>query len=434
LAQETLADEVRSAEDRDRRENAPAQPVGQNIQDHRRNQPPSPPPAKRSFWTRTPVILIGALLLGIGAFFGISHLAYSAAHESTDDAFIEAHVASLAPKVSGIATAVLFTDNQWVTNGELLVEIDPRDYETRAAQKRASVESAEANRKTYLASYELVRTRVETARASAAQTRAEAEAAKATADRAASDFQRAQQLRQQNVASAAEFDVARAAAENARASFVAAQAKAAADQSRVAEAEAQMEAARNLLATASAQKSLAAAELESAQLDVSYTKIFAPSSGRVARRAVEVGTYLQIGQRICALVPSNVWVVANFKETQLARMRVGQPAVLHLDAFPDRAYRGHVESVQAGSGARFSLLPPENAVGNYVKVVQRVPAKIVFDEPLLTPNAVGPGMSVMPTVEVSTHQLSKAVIVLLAAGISIVIAALWWILARRKQS
>lgn len=400
----------------------------------REKTPPEPRPSKPPFWSRIPVILVGTLLLGVGAFYAVSHLAYSAAHEETDDAFVEAHVVSIGPKVSGIVSAVHVVDNQMVTNGQLLFEIDPRDYQARLAQKKATAASAEANRKTYIASFELMRNRLETSRASAAETKAEAEASGALATRGALDLQRSEQLRSQNVASAAELDAARATAQNAAASFTAAKAKAAADASRVTEAEAQLEAARNLLATASAQKEQAAAELESAQFDVSYATLAAPSAGRVTRKAVERGSYVQVGQRVCALVPTNVWVIGNFKETQLAKMRVGQPASIHIDAFPSREYRGHVESVQAGSGARFSLLPPENAVGNFVKVVQRVPVKLVFDEPLDTPNAVGPGMSVVPSVQVSGHPMAQTIVILIAVGIALVIGVLWLWLARRKAA
>jgi membrane fusion protein (multidrug efflux system) len=140
--------------------------------------------------------------------------------------------------------------------------------------------------------------------------------------------------------------------------------------------------------------------MEQAQLDVSYTKVAAPVDGRVTRRIVEKGAYVQTGESLLALVPTNVWVVANFKETQLAHMRPGQPVRIRVDACSKRDFKGKVDSLQAGTGARFSLLPPENAVGNYVKVVQRVPVKIVFDEPLDPQMDIAPGMSVEPEVKV----------------------------------
>ena len=136
-------------------------------------------------------------------------------------------------------------------------------------------------------------------------------------------------------------------------------------------------------------------------MNLSYTTVVAPRDGRVTRRTVEQGAYLQTGQALLAVVPDDIWVVANFKETQLEHMRPGQPVTIHVDAYPQHEFKGKVDSLQAGSGARFSLLPPENAVGNYVKVVQRIPVKIVFDEPIDTTNFdLAPGLSVEPKVRV----------------------------------
>ena len=140
--------------------------------------------------------------------------------------------------------------------------------------------------------------------------------------------------------------------------------------------------------------------MRQAELNLSYTKIYAAESGRITRKSVEAGNYVQVGQTLLSIVPDNVWVVANFKENQLGHMRPGQPATIRIDAYPDKIFKGHVESIQAGSGARFSLLPPENATGNYVKVVQRVPVKILIDEPPDPHHVLGPGLSVLPEVKV----------------------------------
>jgi len=140
--------------------------------------------------------------------------------------------------------------------------------------------------------------------------------------------------------------------------------------------------------------------VEQAQLDLSYTRLSAPVAGHIAHKNVAVGDYVQIGQNLMALVPNDVWVTANFKETQLDHMRAGQPVEIDIDAYPERTFRGHVDSIQAGSGAVFALLPPENATGNYVKVVQRVPVKIVLDDPSNARRLLGPGMSVVPYVRI----------------------------------
>jgi membrane fusion protein, multidrug efflux system len=161
-------------------------------------------------------------------------------------------------------------------------------------------------------------------------------------------------------------------------------------------------------------------EVDSALLNVSYTKIFAPCDGRVTRKQVEPGDYLQAGQTIFSIVPREVWVTANYKESQLRDMQPGQKAIVSIDALGGREFRAHVDSVQDGSGAAFSLLPPENAVGNYVKVVQRVPVKIVFDEPLPADRTIGPGLSVVPYVVTLSfhlpHGVTAIVAVILAAG------------------
>jgi membrane fusion protein (multidrug efflux system) len=152
--------------------------------------------------------------------------------------------------------------------------------------------------------------------------------------------------------------------------------------------------------TAAAGVQQAEARLQQAELNLSYTKIVAPRSGRVTGRTVQLGNYVQPGQALLTLVPDEMWVIANFKETQLTDLRPGQAADVRVDAYPNRKFKGHVDSLQAGSGAQFSLLPPENAVGNYVKVVQRIPVKIVFDEPLPPDLDIAPGMSVVPQVRV----------------------------------
>jgi membrane fusion protein (multidrug efflux system) len=157
---------------------------------------------------------------------------------------------------------------------------------------------------------------------------------------------------------------------------------------------------RSQVETSAAEVGQAQAAVRQAELNLSYTKIFAPQAGRITRKSVEPGNYVQVGQTLFSIVPDQLWVVANFKETQLRYMRPGQPATIKVDAYPDQVFKGHVDSVQAGSGAAFSLLPPENATGNYVKIVQRVPVKIVFDHPPDPTHPLGPGMSVEPEVKV----------------------------------
>jgi membrane fusion protein (multidrug efflux system) len=238
-------------------------------------------------------------------------------------------------------------------------------------------------------------------------------------------------LRKQNTISQQEFDSMQAAAQQAEANLNAAQQKAAADESKINEAGAQLNATEAGVSMALAQFRQAQTSVQSAQLDVSYTKIFAPSDGRVTRKAVEPGDYVQTGQTLLSIVPNEVWVVANFKETQLKHMKPGQPALVEIDAL-GKTLRAHVDSIQAGSGARFSLLPPENATGNYVKVVQRVPVKIVFDEPLPADHTIGPGLSVSPGVQVSSLSLPDWAMALAAIILAFAAAMGFRAVLRRK--
>jgi membrane fusion protein (multidrug efflux system) len=384
-----------------------------------KSPPASPPPpptvnsrqlAKlNSPWFIWPATIALAVLL----FFGLGYLIDVLTHESTDDAFIAAHVVSVAPRISGQVSAVHVLDNEMVRSNELLVEIDPADYSTTAAQKQSSADASEANYKTVLAALDLMAVKVATAQATADQSKADADAAEATDARAQADFQRMEKLRTENTISAQEFDSAQAAVKEADANLAAAKQKAVADASRINEAKATQTATEASVTMALAMFRQAQTTVQSAQLDLSYTKIFAPCDGRVTRKAVEPGNYVQVGQQLMSIVPAEIWIVANFKESQLKKMKPGQLVLVAIDALGGKNFRAHVDSVQAGSGAAFSLLPPENATGNYVKVVQRVPVKILFDEPLPADHTIGPGLSVTPDVRVASFALPEWAIGLL---------------------
>ena len=380
------------------------------------SNPPPPPQlngAKLAKLNSSLFIWPATGVLAVLLFFGLDYLVTAFTHESTDDAFIEGHVVSIAPRISGQVAAVHVLDNQLVRSNDLLIEIDPADYSTAASQKQSSADAQEANYKVVLAAFDLMTVKVATAEATSDQSKADAEAAQATDARAQADFQRSQELRKQNTISQQEFDAAQAAVREADANLAAAKQKAVADVSKIDEARAQLAATKAGISMALAQFQQAQTAVQSAQLDLSYTKIFAPGDGRVTRKSVEPGDYVQTGQTLFSIVPNDVWVVANFKETQLKHMRPGQPALIEIDAL-GKSLRGHMDSVQAGSGARFSLLPPENATGNYVKVVQRVPVKILFDEPLPADHTIGPGLSVTPSVHVSGFEIPGLAIALLA--------------------
>ena len=373
-----------------------------------------------------------AALAGL-LYFALSYLNGYLTHESTDDAFVEGHVVSIAPRISGQVLAVHVLDNQLVHSNDLLVEIDPADYATTAAQKQSAADAQESSYKLALAGFDLMRAKVTTAGAAAQESKADTAAAAAAATRAKADFERSQELRQQNTISLQEFDSAQAVAQQAEANLNAARQKAAADESRITEAGAQLNATEAGVSMALAQFRQAQTGVQSAQLDLSYTKIVAPSDGRVTRKAVETGDYVQTGQTLLSIVPTEVWVVANFKESQLKHMKPGQPVLVEIDAL-GKTLRAHVDSIQAGSGARFSLLPPENATGNYVKVVQRVPVKIVFDEPLPAGHTIGPGLSVTPDVQVSTFSLPDWALALVAIILAGAAAIVFRSALRRKMN
>jgi membrane fusion protein (multidrug efflux system) len=422
--------------------------------------------------------LIGAaIVLLIIAVLGIRYWLYARSHESTDDAFIDGHIIQISPKASGYVLKVYVTDNQQVKAGDLLVELDARDYETRLDQAKAALDAGLAQQHQAQTQVTLTRVNtranvqqaaagvtqarsgvagsragaaaersrinqaaagVSTAQANVEQSRAQLAAAQAEAKRANADVLRYQELYSKDEISRQQLDAAIAAAHTADAQVEAARQRVAATEAQVNEArsaeaaqaqnarraqtqitgaQAQVSEAQGRLAQANtapqqvavseAQARTAGANLESlraavaqAELELSYTKVYAPEAGRVTRKAVEMGALVQVGQPLMAVVPGDVWVTANFKESQIGKIRPGEPAELRVDAYPDKTFRGHVDSIQAGTGARFSLLPAENATGNYVKVVQRVPVKIVFDESPDPQRLLAPGMSVVPEVKV----------------------------------
>jgi membrane fusion protein, multidrug efflux system len=306
-------------------------------------------------------------------------------YESTDDAFIQGHIIQLSPKVAAQVTRVLIDDNQEVNQGDVLIELDPRDF-------AVAVQQAQANEAAARGRLQQAQAQLTAAQAAVAQAHAQVVVAEATAVNAQADLHRYQSV-SANAVSRQQVDSAVAAARTANAQVDAARQQLAATHAQVAVATSQV-------ATTAAEVEQAQAQVRQAQLNLSYTKIFAPAAGRVTQKTVEPGDYVQTGQALFALVPHDVWVVANFKETQLTAMRPGQPAQIVVDTYPHHPFKGHVESLQMGTGAAFSLLPPENATGNYVKVVQRVPVKIVFDEPPDTVHLLAPGMSVVPEVKI----------------------------------
>jgi len=328
-------------------------------------------------------ILAAAAALVVALAAGVYYFRFVLPYESTDNAFIEGYVIPLASQVPGRVAELLVTDNQVVKQGDVILKIDPRDYEASLAQARADLAAAHSR-------VEQAKAQVKASEAKVAQAQATVVAADAENQRAADDLKRYQSV-DSTAVSKSSFDAAQSQARSAGANLEAAR-----SQANAAEADVTLSEAGVVTASAAVQQ--AEAKVRQAELNLSYTQVTAPEDGHVTRRVVEMGAYIQPGQSLMAIVPRRYWVIANFKETQLTRMRVGQPVEVVVDAYPDRVFKGHVESIQNGAGARFSLFPPENATGNYIKVVQRVPVKIVLDVDPDAELALGPGMSVDPKV------------------------------------
>jgi membrane fusion protein (multidrug efflux system) len=377
------------------------------------------------------LIFIGLLIL-IGVFFLWRYLA---SYEATDDAQVDGHVNSVSARVSGHVVSLNVQDNQYVEKGTVLVEIDPSDYEVAVAQARAEYADAEAQAS--VAGINVPITNVNTssqvsgaqagvtgAQAGIAAARQQLDAAKAQIAEAdanntkeQNDLVRYKLLIDKQEISQQQYDQAVASAQAAAATLKAARANADAFAAQIEQAQSKLQQAnadlrnagtapqtmRAMHARAESAQAFAnqkKAALDQAELNLQYTKVIAPVSGAVSNRTVEVGQNVQPGQEMMKVIPlgeGDLWVTANFKETQLKKMKPGLPADIAVDA-TGKTYKGHVDSIAGASGARFSLLPPENATGNYVKVVQRIPVKIVFDRDETKGHELRPGMSVVPKV------------------------------------
>jgi membrane fusion protein, multidrug efflux system len=344
--------------------------------------PPKPP-----FYKRPKLMLVLGISLVVLVVAGIGWWLYARQYQSTDDAFIDGHIIPISPNVSAIVAAVHIDDNFRVKQGDLLVELDPRDFQVVVDQTNANANSAREK----LAQ---AQAEVEVSNANVDQARAEVIVAQAVADNANNQYERFLHLEKQ-ARSQQQLDDATATLKSDQAQVEAAKAKLSATQASASSAVVSVK-------LAATDVDRATADLKQAQIDLDYCKIFAPEDGLITRKNVEPGSYVEKGQPLFSIVPTAVWVTANFKETQLGRMEPGQPVTIEVDAYSDRKFQGKVESIQNGSGSRFSLLPPENATGNYVKVVQRIPVKIIFDpgETDIKDYLLAPGMSVEPQVKV----------------------------------
>jgi membrane fusion protein (multidrug efflux system) len=361
---------------------------GEDEEDGDEEEDSGPPLYKKPvFWII--LIVVAVVLIVGGTLFWLHKRQYA----TTDDAFVDAHIVRIAAEVQGKLTQVADIDNRHVKAGTLLATIEP--YASAASLDQARAQAAQAD-----AGIQQAEAQVVSAQAQQGQAEAQARDPEAQAVKAAADLQRYLALQKLDAAavSGTQIDQAREAAKSSAA-------QAAAARRAIDNAAAQVAVARKQVKASAAQKQAAEAQIRSAQVTVGHLDIRAPVSGQVVNRNVNLGSYVSSGTQLMAIVPDQIWVTANFKETQLAHMAIGQRVWLRVDAFPDVEFDGHVDSIQRGAGQAFALLPPQNATGNYVKVVQRVPVRILFDRPRRDspdPHAfpIGPGMSVVPTVKV----------------------------------
>jgi membrane fusion protein, multidrug efflux system len=328
---------------------------------------------------------IGATVLATALIGGYIYWDYAERFESTDDAFIAARQTALAPKVAGYITAVPVGDNDHIAVGDEIARIDDRDYRIALDQAEAQVAAAQA-------SIENIDAQLQVQQAQIAANEAQVEQAQAALVFAEQQNARYQELAQKGSGTVQNAQQYSSQLRQQQAALASVQATLKLAQRQIEALKAQRNSAVASLAQAKAQR-------DQAQLNLSYTRVTAAQPGRVVNLTAAVGQFAQPGTNLTNFVPDRIWVTANFKEIQLDRMRPGEPVTLAIDAYPERVIRGHVDSVQPGSGTAFSLLPAQNATGNYVKIVQRVPVKIVMDDPP-TDVALGPGMSVVPTVRV----------------------------------
>ena len=348
--------------------------------------PKKPPLYKRPLFWVILIVVLSALVIG-----SVLYWLHARKYESTDDAFVDAHIVRVSTTVAGTLVQVADVDNRHVDAGRLLAVVEPTGPQAQVAEAQANVQAA-------IAQVQQAQAQVDAAIASRRQAVAQSLSPLANAQKAAQDLARYEALARLDRAAVAgqQLDQARA---NARSTA----AEAAAARRQIDNADAQVAVARRQVAAVAATVGARRAQVQQAQVTLGNARLTAPVSGQVVNRQVNLGSYVGPGTQLMAIVPDQIWITANFKETQLQNMRIGQPVSISVDAYPGIEFRGVVDSIQRGAGQAFQLLPAQNATGNYVKVVQRVPVRILFDirhGPDPRHYAIGPGMSVVPTVEV----------------------------------
>jgi membrane fusion protein (multidrug efflux system) len=344
-------------------------------------------------------LTVSSAIAVVGIIIIYFYITYKKTHITTDDAFVEGRIHVIASKIPGTVKVIHVEDNQYVEKGDLLVEIDEIDYEVKVREAESALNAERSKFTEILTRIDVAHKQLSELQFRVDSARANLELQKANLDQAGRDIKRAENLFKNEVISKEQLEKT-----TTRFDVNSAQVRAAKEQLKQAEAslETQKAIIKQEEVALQSQGSLVKqkeALLKTAELNRSYTKIYAPSNGHITKKSVETGNQIQPGQPLIALVPLNdIWVVANYKETQLEKVKPGQRVRIKVDTYPGKVFEGKVESIMAGTGAAFSLFPPENATGNYVKVVQRIPVKIILDKTTNPDHVLRVGMSVVPTI------------------------------------
>lgn len=347
---------------------------------------------------KTAIIVFGAIVL-ISAISLAIYLPYKASHITTDDAFITGRIHTVSSKVSGTVKIVHVNDNQFVKKGDLLLEIDTQDYDVKVKEASSAFDAEKTRLSELKYKLETAKQQYEELKAALGSGKANLELQEANMKQSESDMKRADDLFKEELISRERYEKTKTGYDIANA-----QLKASKEELKQIEARLQTQKAviKQTTAALDPQKSTIKqkeAQFDASKLNQGYTKIYAPADGNVTRKSLEAGNQIQAGQPLMAVVPlDDIWVIANYKETQLKKVKTGQKVRIKVDTYPGKTFEGTVDSIMAGTGAVFSLFPAENATGNYVKVVQRIPVKIVFDKDTDREHVIRIGMSVVPTI------------------------------------
>ncbi len=353
---------------------------------------------------KTLAIIIFSIIALTGIIAALVYIKYKKTHIKTDDAFIEGSIHTISFRIAGTVKEVYVKDNQFVKKGDILAEIEPTDYEVKVKEARAIYDAERAKFEEMRRNLDIAKKQLYELQHAVEVAKAEVEIERANLEQIERDIRRAENLFKKEVISKERY-------EKTKTGYNVGLTRVKAEEERLKQAKVSLEKQKAIInqiqvALKSQEAMVNAKEsaLKQAKLNESYTKIYAPSDGYVTKKSIEIGNQVEIGQPIMAIVPlDDIWVVANYKETQLENVRPGQRVKIKVDSYPGKIFWGKVESIMAGTGAVFSLFPPENATGNYVKVVQRIPVKIIFDKDTDSEHVLRIGMSVVPTILIDSR-------------------------------